>query len=281
MIPDVDRAPAAERAIRPISHPSTNTRAFALVTARLTPESRVLDLGAGEGYFSKLVGDHLATTFGTEPASRLAACDVTPEIYRYAAVQCDRIAPDGRLPYADASFDLVCSLEVIEHVQDQFHFCREIVRILRPGGTAIVSTPNVLNMNSRWRMLHSGFVTLFNPLSLSSVDVVHTSGHIHPVSYYYLAYAFTHAGADEVGVTFDRFKRSAALLWLLALPALLLGNLGFRLKQRRRQPQIFAENARWLGEMQSFGMLTSRSIIVVAGKPDVAPARAARGAGAL
>jgi hypothetical protein len=119
-------------------------------------------------------------------------------------------------------------------------------------------------MNSRYRIMHSGFATLFNPLSLSSRDVVHTSGHIHPVSYYYLAYALLHAGASSVRVEFDRFKRSALLPLLLFSPILLLGNALFRAQLRRKSPKMYRENASLLQAVQSWGMLRSRSIIVVA-----------------
>jgi SAM-dependent methyltransferase len=253
--------------IRALSHQSTNDRILALVAPHLTAGARVLDLGAGEGYFSKAMGDLIAAGNGATPAPMISACDVTPEIYRYAAVRCNRIGPDGRLPYPDATFDLVCSLEVVEHVEDQFGFCREILRVLRPGGLAVLSTPNVLNLNSRWRILHSGFATLFNPLSLSTVDVVHTSGHIHPVSYYYLSYALRRAGAESVTVSYDRFKTSATWLYVLLWPVLTLGNLGFRMKLRRGSPDVLRQNARLLDDMRSRAMLTARSIILSARKP--------------
>lgn len=49
-----------------------------------------------------------------------------------------------RLPYADASFDVVFSNEVLEHVQDDREACREIARVLRPGGRAVIFVPNRL-----------------------------------------------------------------------------------------------------------------------------------------
>jgi len=171
----------ADTDIRPISHTSTNDKVFSLVLPHLRAGARIVDVGAGEGYFSKMVGDRLQTEKGLAPESVLAACDLFPEFFRYSGIRCDPINPDGSLPYPDASFDVACSLEVIEHIKDQFAFARELHRIVKPGGVAIVSTPNVLNLNSRVRYLHSGFTVLFDPLPLSSDDPRHTAGHINPV----------------------------------------------------------------------------------------------------
>ncbi len=48
------------------------------------------------------------------------------------------------LPYADGMFDLVLSHEVIEHVQDDRAYAAEMIRVLQPGGRAIVFCPNRL-----------------------------------------------------------------------------------------------------------------------------------------
>ncbi|MCL4507115.1 MAG: class I SAM-dependent methyltransferase [Chloroflexi bacterium] len=49
-----------------------------------------------------------------------------------------------RLPFPDSSFDVVFSHEVLEHVQDDRAACREMARILRPGGRAAIFVPNRL-----------------------------------------------------------------------------------------------------------------------------------------
>jgi SAM-dependent methyltransferase len=46
------------------------------------------------------------------------------------------------LPYADGSFDVIHSNEVLEHVADDRACAREIVRVLRPGGRAVIFVPN-------------------------------------------------------------------------------------------------------------------------------------------
>ena len=259
-------AVVSENEIRPISHRSTNDKVLQIVLPLLQPGIRVADIGAGEGFFSQLLGEHVKSKLGLEPAEVITACDIFPEYFRYLDVSCLKISPDGRLPYDDESIDIACSLEVIEHVEDQFAFTRELHRILRPGGLAIISTPNVLNLNSRWRNLHSGFATLFDPLLLSSADPVHTSGHINPVSYYYLAYQLRRARFAATRVEYDRFKDSARFLLIICGPMIWIGNQLFKRRLNARKKDVAEENESILSEMWSLGMLTSRSVIAIARK---------------
>src|SRR5690606_33050398 len=52
------------------------------------------------------------------------------------------IAPDQPLPYADSSFDVVASMDVIEHVGDPVAWTREALRVLKPHGILFLTTPN-------------------------------------------------------------------------------------------------------------------------------------------
>jgi SAM-dependent methyltransferase len=45
------------------------------------------------------------------------------------------------MPFADASFDLVCALDIIEHVDDDGRALQELARVVRAGGTILLSTP--------------------------------------------------------------------------------------------------------------------------------------------
>ena len=46
------------------------------------------------------------------------------------------------LPFADSSFDLLVSIDVHEHLQRPELLVAEFVRVLKPGGRAVVTTPN-------------------------------------------------------------------------------------------------------------------------------------------
>ena len=59
----------------------------------------------------------------------------------------------ARLPYEDASADVVLAGEILEHIVDTEGFLREIHRILAPGGGLVLSTPNILWPKNRVRLL--------------------------------------------------------------------------------------------------------------------------------
>jgi SAM-dependent methyltransferase len=47
----------------------------------------------------------------------------------------------GSLPFADATFDLVCALDIVEHVDDDDGALSELARVAKPGGALLVSMP--------------------------------------------------------------------------------------------------------------------------------------------
>jgi SAM-dependent methyltransferase len=262
----ISTVPTELTKIRRLSHANTNRKVFELALPQLVIGSRVLDLGAGQGYFSQQAGEYLRRSAGVLPSTVLSACDQVPAQFSYGDVTCNPVDESGRLPYPADHFDLVCSLEVIEHVEDQFAFLREAYRVLKPGGRLILSTPNVLNMNSRWRYLHSGFTKMFDPLPLDRQDLVHTSGHIHPIPFYYLAYAMHTAGFSRLAVHYDHLRRSALFQLLLFGPIMFVGRIGFRIRMRRLRPRAMEQSHHLVTRMNSFRMLTARSVIVVAVK---------------
>lgn len=61
------------------------------------------------------------------------------------------------LPYDDASFDVILLVEVIEHLENHRLALSELARILKPNGVLILTTPNIMRLNSRLHFLWSGY----------------------------------------------------------------------------------------------------------------------------
>jgi hypothetical protein len=63
-------------------------------------------------------------------------------------------AERDRLPYPDASFDMVLAMEIFEHLAlDPHFFLSEVSRVLRPGGHVVITTPNICSHRGVWKML--------------------------------------------------------------------------------------------------------------------------------
>lgn len=98
---------------------------------------RVLDVGCGEGHFATVLAD---------ASARVVAIDVAEEPLRRARsrradLDLRLVEPEGRWPLEDASFDVVWAGEVIEHVLDTAAWLSEVRRVLRSGGSLLLSTP--------------------------------------------------------------------------------------------------------------------------------------------
>lgn len=92
---------------------------------------RVLDVGSGNGDISEYFARH----------NQVDSVDV--EDRRREPGEANFVAVDDELlPFADATFDLVLSHHVIEHVSDHREHLRELRRVVRPEGHVYLATPN-------------------------------------------------------------------------------------------------------------------------------------------
>jgi SAM-dependent methyltransferase len=101
-------------------------------------EIDVLDWGCGKGHITKWMRDlkpHSIISCDVEDAGDddSAFGQATPLIEKFR-IAVDPLQHPYEIPYADAAFDVVISMGVLEHVPDDRASLHEVVRILRPGG---------------------------------------------------------------------------------------------------------------------------------------------------
>jgi SAM-dependent methyltransferase len=98
---------------------------------------------------------------------------VNMEIVPYETT--DVLAVGERLPFADASFDAVLSLNVLEHLRDPFAAAREIVRVLKPGGELYCVLPFMQPFhgypNHYYNATSAGLRNLFATLAIERAEV--------------------------------------------------------------------------------------------------------------
>lgn len=218
-----------------------------------------LDIGAGRG---ELI-EELRRTL---PLSS-SACDFHIERFAAKDVSCIQVNLNHQaLPYLDATFGLVTSSEVVEHVENYRALLREAFRVTASGGIVVITTPNVLNVHSRVRYLISGFANLFGPLPVRNDKLYSTGGHITPIPYFYLAHALLDAGFDEVELSIDKVQGTSVFWLALLAPFIFAGKYRFMARERKKFKTITVENAPLVASHFSWPLLVGRTIVVSAVK---------------
>ena len=92
-----------------------------------------------------------------------------PPIAGRACASWQATRPD--LPFASVSFALVTMFDLLEHVEDDAGVAREALRVLRPGGEVLLTTPH----RERWRY---PYFRAFAPISPSEEELFKEWGHV-------------------------------------------------------------------------------------------------------
>ncbi len=145
---DLVSTAVAPTAIGPAAYESWRARSLGAVTEAIEQrlilelmgdleEARVLDVGCGDGVLICAAASRGARVTGIDPDP--AMLDAARARTERSGVEADFL--DGRierLPFADASFDVVAAITVLCFVDDASAALREMTRVLRPGGRLVL-----------------------------------------------------------------------------------------------------------------------------------------------
>ncbi len=181
----------------------------------------VLEIGTGMGYGIEVVAP-AAARFVTVDKSVPALPAPLPA---NAAFRPMTVPP---IDFPDASFDCVISFQVIEHIERDKEFVREVSRVLRPGGRFVVTTPNAPMSLTRnpWHVREYTAQQLFDLLhgSFSEVERRGVFGNERVMEYY----AANKASVERI-TRFDPLDLQHRLpAWMLRLPYDILNRLNRR-----------------------------------------------------
>jgi 2-polyprenyl-3-methyl-5-hydroxy-6-metoxy-1,4-benzoquinol methylase len=105
----------------------------------------LLDVGCGRGQ----LWDFVKARFDRYLGADVVRYDGFPEEGEFHQVNLDA----GRVALPGGCADVVAAVETIEHLENPRAFFRELVRLTRPGGWVVVTTPNQLSLLSKLTLL--------------------------------------------------------------------------------------------------------------------------------
>jgi len=111
----------------------------------------------------------------------------------------------GRIPLAEGSADVVAAVEVIEHLENPRDFMRKLVRLLKPGGWVIVTTPNQLSLLS--------LLTLVVKHRFQAFQDVHYPTHLTALLEIDLRRIAGECGLTNVGIEYTLAGRIPGTAW--------------------------------------------------------------------
>ena len=141
--------------------PGLHEDCFEIVQSVLSPGARVLDIAAGAGAFATRLRD---------AGYDVHANDIDQDGWVIRDIP--KSAIDLNLPLhfslLDGPYDLIVAMEIIEHLQNPTKLLIDCKNLVKPGGYILFSTPNVLDMDSRFAFLRRGELYHFGPRSYAA-----------------------------------------------------------------------------------------------------------------
>ena len=112
---------------------------YDLASEWISDGDRILDVACGDGYGTDIIALRDVTITGADLVEEVieAARQLRPKRDNMTFEVQDVLD----LTYDDLTFDVILSMETIEHIPDENRYLKELRRVLKPGGRLIISTP--------------------------------------------------------------------------------------------------------------------------------------------
>ena len=143
----------------------------------LSESSKVLEIGCSSGHFlyhvKKLVGEVVGVDYDKEAA-------------KYAAEQCSCKTYSGdfnQIKFEPEYFDVVCTIQTLEHVQDPITFMRDLKKLVKKDGLIFVEVPN-----------------LYDPLITIYANKIYNKFYFHDAHIYYFSVKSLQAVMKKAGI---------------------------------------------------------------------------------
>jgi methionine biosynthesis protein MetW len=136
-----------------------------IIQANAIKNPQIVDLGCGPGHLCKYISEK------GYPVTGVDISDNSLELVRQKGIKAVKANLQEKLPFEDNELDIVIATEVIEHIYDTESFMEEIKRITKPGGSIIITTPNVASLARR-------FMLFFGKNPYLDYKLSGTAGHI-------------------------------------------------------------------------------------------------------
>jgi SAM-dependent methyltransferase len=127
-------------------------------------------------------------------------------------------------PLGDGSFDFILCTETLEHVTEPSFFLSEAFRVLRPGGTILLTIP----FSARWHFIPSGLDQILRKTGFHEIQVFGRGNSLTVACYKIMAFLFGLLVPGKTPIVFRWFFR---LLGVLGLPVLFIVALAANLSK--------------------------------------------------
>jgi len=187
---------------------------FNLVNKHVTRGGSVLEVSCGEG---RIISKLKKAGYEVRGTNYSAYSNIVPGVDIDFGVDINK-----GLPYGDYSFDCVILCDIIEHFTDHIAAIKEVSRIVKKDGYAIILTPNTMKIGSRLHFLLTGFFKLKRAFIGFDVPahmafVFHNNPPHLPVFLYHLHSHYL----EYVQIEGVKYKIKSFLFWLLFSPLIL------------------------------------------------------------